>query len=61
MRRGALIVVTGLLLLIAVVVDRSGDSVAAQGQRPAGTRFSGKAFRFNKVKEGIYHAIGTVR
>jgi len=59
MHRVALIFVTGLLLVIAGLVDRRDDSVAAQGQRPAGTTFSGKAFRFNKVKEGVYHAIGT--
>ena len=28
-------------------------------QQPAGTRHTGKAFRFNKVKEGVYHAVGT--
>jgi len=59
MHRVALIFVTGLLLVIAGLVDRRADSVAAQGQRPAGTTFSGKAFRFNKVKEGVYHAVGT--
>ena len=59
MRRAALVIATVLLLLIAALVDHGGDTVAAQGPRPAGTTFSGKAFRFNKVKEGIYHAIGT--
>lgn len=59
MRRAALIIIVGLLLLIAAVVDRHTQSVAAQGPRPAGTTFTGKAFRFNKVKEGVYHAIGT--
>ena len=59
MRRVALIIVTSLLLVTATFVDRNADTVAAQGQRPAGTTFSGKAFRFNKVKEGVYHAIGT--
>ena len=59
MRRVALIIVTSLLLVTAALVDRTADTVAAQGQRPAGTSFSGKAFRFNKVKEGVYHAIGT--
>jgi cyclase len=59
MRRAALIAITVLLLVIAVLVDRSADTVAAQTQRPAGTTFSGKAFRFNKVKEGVYHALGT--
>jgi cyclase len=59
MRRAALVIVTGLLLLTAALVDRTADTVSAQGQRPAGTTFSGKAFRFNKVTEGVYHAIGT--
>jgi glyoxylase-like metal-dependent hydrolase (beta-lactamase superfamily II) len=59
MRRAALVIATVLLLVIAALVDPGGDTVAAQGPRPAGTTFSGKAFRFNKVKEGIYHAIGT--
>ena len=59
MRRAALIIVTVLLLVVAGLVGRRGETVAAQGQRPAGTTFSGKAFRFNKVKDGVYHAIGT--
>ena len=28
-------------------------------QQPAGTLHTGKAFRFNKVKDGVYHAVGT--
>jgi cyclase len=59
MRRAALVAATVLLLLIAALVNHGGDTVAAQGPRPAGTTFSGKAFRFNKVKDGVYHAIGT--
>jgi len=59
MRRAALITITGLLLVIAAFVGRDSDGVSAQGQRPAGTTFTGKAFRFNKVKEGVYHAVGT--
>jgi len=32
----------------------------AQNQRqPAGTAHTGNAFRFNKVAEGVYHAVGT--
>ena len=59
MRRVALVIVGGLLFVTAVLVDRTTGPLSAQGQRPAGTNISGKAFRFNKVKEGIYHAIGT--
>jgi cyclase len=43
--------VVTLLFLIGVV--------AAQSPRPAGTTHNGNAFRFNKVREGVYHAIGT--
>jgi glyoxylase-like metal-dependent hydrolase (beta-lactamase superfamily II) len=59
MRRLAVVVVIGLLFVTALVVDRDPGAVSAQDRRPAGTSFSGKAFRFNKVKDGIYHAIGT--
>jgi cyclase len=39
----------------------SGLTLFAVGavQQPAGTLHTGKAFRFNQVKPGVYHAIGT--
>ena len=48
MARFALALITGLTLF----------GVAGL-QQPAGTSHAGKAFRFNKVKEGVYHAVGT--
>ncbi len=51
MNRRALLSLITLLLLIGVV--------AAQSRKPAGTSHNGNAFRFNKVTEGVYHAIGT--
>jgi cyclase len=51
MSRRTLVSAIVLLFLISVV--------AAQSRRPAGTDHAGKAFRFNKVAEGVYHAIGT--
>ena len=48
MLRLALAFVTGLTLVGVAAV-----------QQPAGTRHTGKAFRFNKVAEGVYHALGT--
>src|SRR6185436_13291365 len=48
MARFALALITGLALF----------GVAGL-QQPAGTGHTGKAFRFNKVKEGVYHAVGT--
>ena len=47
---------TGLLAVIAVMFMAA---ILAQSRQPAGTSHTGKAFRFNKVKDGIYHAVGT--
>src|SRR5215510_5778347 len=53
----AFIVVIGI---VAMRLPRQDNSVAAQGrQAPAGTAHNGKAFKFNKVTEGVYHAVGT--
>src|SRR5262249_20050021 len=46
------------LLLLAIIVTL-GLVAAAQSRQPAGTAHTGKAFRFNKVVEGVYHAVGT--
>jgi len=60
MRRLALALVIALIFLAVVALHPSpGGRVTAQVRQPAGTTHTGKAFRFNKVKEGIYHAIGT--
>ena len=46
--------VVSIALLITLAV------AGVQSQRPpAGTAHTGQAFRFNKVAEGVYHAIGT--
>jgi cyclase len=50
MTRPVLLVLISLMLVAAI---------AAQSRQPAGTAHTGKAFRFNKVKEGVYHAVGT--
>src|SRR5690349_21530029 len=50
MKRLALAITIGALALAAV---------AAQSRRPAGTTHTGDAFRFNKVRDGVYHAVGT--
>jgi cyclase len=59
--RLALTVVTGLIVLaLAGLNVPSGGTLGAQfGPAPAGTRHTGKAFRFNKVADGVYHAVGT--
>jgi glyoxylase-like metal-dependent hydrolase (beta-lactamase superfamily II) len=50
MKRSALLVVIGAMFVVAI---------AAQSRQPAGTAHNGKAFKFNKVRESIYHAVGT--
>jgi cyclase len=52
----ALIVTLGI---VAMWLPRQGNSVAAQSRQPAGTAHNGKAFKFNKVTDGVYHAVGT--
>lgn len=59
MRRLVLAGVIALLFVGAVLMSPEGGRVDAQAARPAGTNINGPAFRFNKVKDGIYHAIGT--
>src|SRR5436305_8310797 len=47
------------LLTLAVIVSIGLISAAAQSRKPAGTDHTGNAFRFNKVRDGVYHAVGT--
>jgi cyclase len=48
-----------LLLLTVAVFQPFAAQPTAQIQRPAGTEHQGKAFRFNQVKPGLYHVVGT--
>jgi len=47
------------LFALAVIVTLGIAAAVAQSRQPAGTTHSGKAFKFNKVRDGIYHAVGT--
>jgi glyoxylase-like metal-dependent hydrolase (beta-lactamase superfamily II) len=58
--RLTLVMVLGALLVVASWWRGGAEgTVAAQARGPAGTGHSGNAFRFNKVREGVYHAVGT--
>ena len=60
MPRLAVASIIAVLFLIALVMQPpSTHTVVAQSRRPAGTAHDGNAFRFNKVRDGVYHAIGT--
>jgi cyclase len=43
---------------VAVLITLATAGVQSQ-RTPAGTAHNGNAFRFNKVAEGVYHAVGT--
>jgi glyoxylase-like metal-dependent hydrolase (beta-lactamase superfamily II) len=47
------------LIIIAAVVVAGVGFIAAQDPKPAGTNYSGAAFTFNRIAEGVYHAVGT--
>jgi glyoxylase-like metal-dependent hydrolase (beta-lactamase superfamily II) len=53
----------GFIITIGIVaawLPRKDDALAAQArQAPAGTAHNGKAFRFNKVRDGVYNVVGT--
>lgn len=58
MRRLTLALVIGVLMLGAALWQEHRGAIA-QSRTPAGTTHQGDAFRFNKVAEGVYHAVGT--
>src|ERR1051325_5721066 len=47
------------LITLAAIISIGLVTLVAQSRKPAGTEHTGKAFRFNKVADGIYHAVGT--
>jgi cyclase len=48
-----------VILLLSLIAIGLGVAAFQSQQKPAGTAHNGKAYRFNKVREGIYHVIGT--
>ena len=43
----------------AIVAARPAEFQNASSDRPPGTVYKGQAFTFNKIQDGIYHAVGT--
>ena len=48
-----------VLLVLAGTTAIVVQTGAAQRPKPPGAEFSGEAFRFNKIQDGIYHAVGS--
>jgi cyclase len=58
MKRLTLALAIGALML-GGSLWHTRHGASAQGRTPAGTGHQGDAFRFNKIAEGVYHAVGT--
>jgi cyclase len=49
-----------LLLGISVAaLDRGAEAIAQSGARPPGSNYKAPAFRFNRITDGVYLAVGT--
>jgi cyclase len=59
MRLGLAVLIAALLTAVVIWRGPEPATALAQSRTPAGTLHSGNAFRFNKVAEGVYHAVGT--
>ena len=61
LRRRRWLVLAGIAALGGVAIAASATApLTAQGTaRPAGSTYTGKAFTFNQVVPGVYHAVGT--
>jgi glyoxylase-like metal-dependent hydrolase (beta-lactamase superfamily II) len=46
-------------LIVGAVVVAGVGFIAAQDPKPPGTNYTGPAFTFNKIADGVYHAVGT--
>ncbi|MEW6320333.1 MAG: MBL fold metallo-hydrolase [Acidobacteriota bacterium] len=61
MTRSRTVVLLCLVLLGggALALGGSGLGAAQEASRPPGTSYSGKAFTFHTIADGVYHAVGT--
>jgi glyoxylase-like metal-dependent hydrolase (beta-lactamase superfamily II) len=57
--RGAVLSLVALTGLAAIVAASPARGTQSSNARPPGTTYTGNAFTFNKVQDGVYHAVGT--
>ncbi len=55
----ASIVLTGAVLLTFAPESLTARQGSPSNTRPPGTSYQGPAFTFNKITDGVYHAVGT--
>jgi len=59
MNRSRLFVLAVVIGFGSVAIAANRTHQAAASARPPGANYTGAAFTFNKIAEGVYHAIGT--
>jgi cyclase len=55
----AALVCLGAGSMLVVGGTTAPEAQSARSERPPGTVYQGQAFTFNKIQDGIYHAVGT--
>lgn len=53
------IVLAGIAAVALAPPSLTARQASSPGARPPGTTFKGPAFTFNKIADGVYHAVGT--
>ncbi len=56
---GALVSVAAGTAFVGGAVPAGSTQAGTSSTRPPGTVYTGQAFTFNKIQDGIYHAVGT--
>jgi cyclase len=61
MSRSRIVLLAAVLSLFtdAALLGRGGAESTQAAPRPPGTNYKGQAFTFNKIADGVYHAVGT--
>ncbi|HEX8029426.1 MAG TPA: MBL fold metallo-hydrolase, partial [Vicinamibacterales bacterium] len=55
----AIVLLGGAVMAFAPYSSVTAEQGAASAARPPGTAYKGPAFTFNKIADGVYHAVGT--
>lgn len=55
----ALVSIGAATAIVGRSIEPDGGQAAAGSDRPPGTSYTGQAFTFHEIQDGIYHAVGT--
>jgi cyclase len=59
MTRSRLLALVAIIALGSVAITATRTDQAPSAPKPPGTNYKSPAFTFNKITEGVYHAVGT--